>query len=140
MLHHASWVCACCFLLAWPKVSIFKPAICIFPSCASSVRLLLFNRISHITASAPYICILHLSNPNYLLYELGEHPRNVVLYSTRRIVNVGYDGTQLKSHSALHCVSVYGYNVFFHPPTFHAECVCVILCIRSQRCTSWSRL
>jgi len=70
-----------------------------------------FNRISHITASAPYICILQLSNPNYLLYELSEHPQNVVVYTQARQRRVMVRGA---NHIlSYHCVSVYSYKFFF---------------------------
>jgi len=70
-----------------------------------------FNRISHITASAPYICILQLSNPNYLLYEPSEHPRNVAVYTQARQCQVMARGT---NHILCYqCVSVYGYKFFF---------------------------
>ena len=139
MLHHASWECACCFLLAWPKISIFKPVICIFPSCASSVRLLFFQ--SHITHHC--FCTLHL----YITVVKSQ----LSLVRTQRAptkwgrIHAGSsmsgNGMWYKSHSVLSLrVCLWLQVLFFYLLTIHAERVCVILCIRSQRCTSWWRL
>jgi len=51
------------------------------------------------------------------------------------------NGMRCKSHSVLSLrVCLWLQVLSFYLPTFHVERVCVILCIRSQRCTSWWRL